>query len=109
MIVATGSGSGQSDHVQEPLTVPAVTVERGDAHVLEPTGRDADGIEPGLEPGQLRVRDEPARRRAAHVVELASVDHLERVAEALAALLLHLDEAQDATTTHDEIELGTTD
>ena len=48
---------------------------------------------------------EPGSRRVRHAARLLGVDHLERMTEAVAALLLDLDHEQPTTSTQDEIEL----
>ena len=59
-----------------------------------------------LDRAQLRVRREPEPGGAADAADLDGVDHLERIAEAVAALRLHLDERHEATAARDEVELS---
>ena len=48
---------------------------------------------------------EPRARRRANAARLLGVHHLERVAEAVAALLLHLDDHDPPPAPDDEVEL----
>ncbi len=51
------------------------------------------------------MRAEPACRSGVDSAHLLLVDHLERIAEGSAALLLHLDHEQPLASTQDQVEL----
>ena len=65
----------------------------------------ADGLELDLEPGELGTGGEPGSRRARHAARLLGIDHLQRMTEGGAALLLDLDHDQTAPSAQDEVEL----
>lgn len=69
---------------------------------------DTRRLEHDLEPGKLGMRCEPGVRRRLHAPRLLRSDHLERVAELVSTLLLHLDHDYAASSAHDEIKLVAT-
>ncbi len=76
---------------------------------LDPAALNARRFELEVEAGQLRVPREKAGNGATHPPRLLGVDHLERVPEFKAALLLHLHDEQPAPAAEDEVELVATD
>ena len=70
-----------------------------------PAGETATDVEAHVELLEARIAREPGRRRAAQAPLLLLGDHLLRVAEARAALLLHLAEDEVAAAADDEVEL----
>src|ERR671928_166206 len=76
---------------------------------LDTAAADGDDVEAAHEPGALRVRREPRVGRSAQAALLLGRDHLERVAQPLPRLRLHLDEGEPPTAPHDEIELVAAD
>src|SRR5207237_6468466 len=64
-----------------------------------------DYVERRRERRELGMRREPGLRGAADAALLLRADHLDRIAEALAELLLHLDEGEPAAAADDEVEL----
>lgn len=60
-----------------------------------------------LEPGKLGAGSEPGSRGKRHPTRLLSVDHLERMPEAVSPLLLDLDHQQAPASAQYEIELVT--
>src|SRR5688500_2789939 len=72
---------------------------------LELPRPDGDDLEPVVQAGRARIADEPRLRRAPHPPQLLRADHLERVAEAVAALPLHLAEDEPSAAAGDQVEL----
>src|SRR3982751_5632704 len=66
----------------------------------------ASGCDSTVRPRRLRMRLEPEERGATDALDLDVVDHLDRVAEAVTALRLHLDEREHAAAAGDDVELG---
>jgi hypothetical protein len=89
--------------MEAPSTGRSTVLRQRDA--LHTTPAYACGLELDVESSEIRVRREPAGGRGSDATGLLLVDHLERVPEAGAALLLHLDDEDAATAAQHEIEL----
>src|SRR2546421_5433836 len=115
--VRSRSGSSASDHERSRSRVAysssCVTATRTDSTRRLERLRDplhaafahGDHVEPNGEPRELRLAAEPGCRRLSQPTLLLGRDHLERVAESRALLLLDFDEAQIASPSHDQVEL----
>jgi len=66
---------------------------------------DARSLDDELEPCRLGMRRKPRARGGQHAPHLFRIDHLERMSEAGATLLLHLDDDEPTATPEDEVEL----
>src|SRR5262245_44431363 len=86
-------------------TRSAVLLER---HALHPVPTNACRLERDVELGEVRASGKPAGRRAPDVPRLLLVDHLERMPERAAGLLLHLDDEDAASAAKYEVELVAT-
>src|SRR5439155_3314451 len=76
-------------------------------HPLQSTGADGHDVEGDLEPCRLRMACEPGVGRESKATLLLVVHHLQRVAEPLAQLLLHLAEDQPPAAANDDVKLVT--
>src|SRR5579884_25004 len=115
--VRSRSGSAASDHERSRSSVayssswPTATERTSLSsserlrHPLEASVADGDDVEADRQPGEVGAGAEPRLRGAAEAPALLGRDHLERVAEPRAALLLHLDEAQRTAAPDDQVEL----
>jgi hypothetical protein len=72
---------------------------------LDAAVADGDHVEADAQRGELWTRGEPRLGGLAEAALLLGSDHLEGIAEADAAFLLDLDEAEGASTPDDEVEL----
>src|SRR6478672_11195843 len=102
--VRSRSGSSTSDHERSRSSVAysssCVTATRRDStlaleglrNALEPAVAHGDHVEADCETRKLGARAEPCLRGAAQPALLLGRQHLERVAEPRASLLLDLDE-----------------
>jgi hypothetical protein len=85
-----------------PLPV-ATASEEGDT--LDPSPSYRGGFEADFESRRLRMYGQPRTCSSRDAPELLGIDHLEWIAVAGPALLLHLDEDQHLSAPQDEIEL----
>src|SRR5882672_694413 len=74
-------------------------------HPLQMAAADGDHVEGDLEAGRLRMASKPGVGRDSEPTLLLVIHHLERVAESLAQLLLHLAEDQPPPSADDDVEL----
>ena len=77
----------------------------GERHALDSVPSNPDCLHGELEAGSLGMRRTPRPGSRMHAACLLLVDHLERVSEGLAALLLDLDDEKRAAASKHEIEL----
>src|SRR5579864_9508955 len=84
--------------------MPAILERVGNP--AQPALPHANDVEADVEAVELGPSREPRLRRAAHAALLLGADHLRRIAERGAALLLHLDEAQRPAASRDEVDLA---
>src|SRR6201986_2762529 len=115
--VRSRSGSAASDHERSRSRVAYSSSCVTATHVtsaprserlreaLDAAVAHGDHVEADREACELGTNSEPGLRGTAQPALLLVRHHLERVAEARAALLLHLDEAQRPATSHDQVEL----
>src|SRR3954452_18267597 len=115
--VRSRSGSSASDQERSRSSAAYssswVTATRRDStpaserlrHALHSPVADRDHVEADGEPRELGPRGEPGLRRAAQSPLLVGGDHLERIAEAGARLLLDLHESQRPPAPNDQVEL----
>src|SRR6187200_1805576 len=81
---------------------PGVLRQRHSLHAATANG---GGLEHHVQPIELRMGGQPTPSCRVDPSHLLLVDHLERVPERRAALLLHLDDHDAVTASQDEIEL----
>jgi hypothetical protein len=74
-------------------------------NALDAPAPNADRLQLDLELGDLGMRGEPGRRGCAYPARFLRVNHLQRVTEVRAALLLHLDDDDAAAASKHEVEL----
>ena len=102
------AGREQRRH-ESIITLPKAAVQLLERNALDPAVLHARCLEREIEPSELRVSGEPPARSHPHAANLLLVDHLERVPERRASLLLHLDEQHSPAATEDEVELVASD
>src|SRR6478752_7321243 len=115
--VRSRSGSSASDHERSRSSVAysssCVTATRRDStlaserlrHALHAAVAHGDHVEADREPGEAGTRAEPRLCSAAQPPLFLGRDHLERVAEPRALLLLDFDETKSPPAPDDQVEL----
>ena len=91
------------------IVPPEVLVQLAEWDALDPAPADACSLEHEVELGELGVSGQPCVRSGVDAPHLLGVDHLERMPELGAALLLHLDHHETAAAPQHEIQLVATD